>query len=169
MNRRDFLKSALTIAALASMEKVFSATETGETMNTKTNSTKPQVTRRPYRGTDLTLPLLGFGMMRLPQKDGKVDYALGEKMVAKAMESGCNYFDTAYMYHDGESEKFAGAVLNQYKRDSYFLTDKMPIVMMNTEADNERFFKEQLERTKAGYFDFYFLHWLNEAHWKKAK
>lgn len=169
MNRRDFLKSALTIAALASMEKVFSATETGETMNTKTNSTKPQVTRRPYRGTDLTLPLLGFGMMRLPQKDGKVDYALGEKMVAKAMESGCNYFDTAYMYHDGESEKFAGAVLSQYKRDSYFLTDKMPIVMMNTEADNERFFKEQLERTKAGYFDFYFLHWLNEAHWKKAK
>ena len=63
MNRRDFLKSALTIAALAPMEKVFSATETGETMNTKTNSTKPQVTRRPYRGTDLTLPLLGFGMM----------------------------------------------------------------------------------------------------------
>ena len=132
MNRRDFLKSALTIAALAPMEKVFSATETGETMNTKTNSTKPQVTRRPYRGTDLTLPLLGFGMMRLPQKDGKVDYAVGEKMVAKAMESGCNYFDTAYMYHDGESEKFAGAVLSQYKRDSYFLTDKMPIVMIHT-------------------------------------
>ena len=117
-----------------------------------------KVTRRPYRNTDMTMPLLGFGLMRLPQKDGKVDYATAEKMVAKAMEAGCNYFDTAYMYHGGESEKFVGDVLSKYPRESYFLTSKMPIAMMNSAADNERIFKEQLERTKAGYFDFYFLH-----------
>ena len=66
----------------------------------------PQVTRRPYRNTDMTMPRLGFGMMRLPEKDGKVDDETAEKMVAKAMAAGCNYFDTAYMYHGGESEKF---------------------------------------------------------------
>ncbi len=128
-----------------------------------------QVTRRPYRNTDMTMPLLGFGLMRLPQKDGNVDYATSEKMVQMAMEAGCNYFDTAYMYLRGESERFVGKVLSKFPRDKYFLTSKMPIAMMNSEADNERIFKEQLERTKAGYFDFYFLHWLNEAHWEKAQ
>ena len=128
-----------------------------------------QVTRRPYRNTDMTMPRLGFGMMRLPEKDGKVDEETAEKMVAKAMAAGCNYFDTAYMYHDGESERFVGRVLSKYPRESYYLTTKMPIVMMKSEADNERIFNEQLERTRAGYFDFYFMHWLNEAHWEKAK
>ena len=128
-----------------------------------------QVTRRPYRNTEITMPLLGFGLMRLPQKDGNVDYATSEKMVQMAMDAGCNYFDTAYMYLRGESEKFVGKVLSKFPRDKYFLTSKMPIAMMNSEADNERIFKEQLERTKAGYFDFYFLHWLNEAHWEKAQ
>ena len=129
----------------------------------------PQVTRRPYRNTDMTMPLLGFGMMRLPEKDGKVDDETAEKMVAKAMAAGCNYFDTAYMYHDGESERFVGRILSKYPRESYYLTTKMPIVMMKSEDDNERIFNEQLERTRAGYFDFYFMHWLNEAHWEKAK
>ena len=173
MNRRDFLKTTAAIAAfapIAGMAQDAAPAAKTEKPADKAESDKKQVTRRAYRGTDMTIPLLGFGMMRLPQTaDEKVDYATGEKMVAKAMESGCNYFDTAYMYHNGESEKFAGTVLTQYKRETYFLTDKMPIVMMNAEADNERIFKEQLERTKAGYFDFYFLHWLNAAHWKKAK
>lgn len=128
-----------------------------------------KVTRRPYRDSGITIPLLGFGLMRLPQQDGQIDYPTAEKMIAKAMESGCNYFDTAYMYHGGESEKFVGQVLSQYPRESYFLTSKMPIVMMESEADNARIFNEQLERTKAGYFDFYFLHYLCGPHWEKAQ
>ncbi len=128
-----------------------------------------EVTRRPYRNTDMTMPLLGFGLMRLPQKDDRIDDETAERMVAKAMAAGCNYFDTAYMYHNGDSEQFVGRVLSKYPRDSYFLTSKMPIAMMNSAADNELIFNEQLERTKAGYFDFYFLHWLNEAHWENAK
>ena len=167
MNRRDFIKSALTVATLAPLAKVASAAEKGGLMDNTEKEMK--VTRRPYRNTDMTMPLLGFGLMRLPQKDGKVDYATAEKMVAKAMAAGCNYFDTAYMYHGGESERFVGDVLSKYPRDSYFLTSKMPIAMMNSASDNERIFKEQLERTKAGYFDFYFMHWLNAAHWEKAK
>ncbi len=138
-------------------------------MEKKSPATNPQVTRRPYKNTGATLPLLGFGLMRLPQKDEKIDYPAAEAMVATAMNAGCNYFDTAYMYHGGESEKFVGQILAKYPRDSYYLTSKMPMMMMNTEADNERIFNEQLDRTKAGYFDYYFLHCLNEANWQKAQ
>ncbi len=169
MDRREFLKSAMTVAALGSLANLTGAAEKNNNMDKKTNGTGPQVTRRPYKNTAMTLPLLGFGLMRLPQKDGKVDYATAEAMVAKAMNAGCNYFDTAYMYHNGESEKFVGQILSKYPRESYYLTSKMPVMMMNSEADNARIFNEQLTRTKAGYFDFYFLHWLNEAHWEKAQ
>ena len=133
------------------------------------DSTITQVTRRRYRNTDVTMPLLGFGLMRLPKKDDKIDYETAEAMVEKAMDAGCNYFDTAYMYHDGESEKFVGNVLSKYPRESYFLTSKMPISMMKSADDNDRIFKEQLSRTRAGYFDFYFLHWLNGPHWEMAQ
>ncbi len=129
----------------------------------------PQVTRRPYKKTSMTLPLLGFGMMRLPQKDGRIDRRTAEAMAARAMEAGVNYFDTAYMYHGGESEQFIGDVLSGYPRESYYLTSKMPIHDLRTESDNERIFREQLARTKAGYFDFYFMHWLNDVHWEIAK
>ena len=166
MNRRDFLKTAATVAALAPLANFAGKLEAAES---KDGAAGLKVTRRRYRNTDMTMPLLGFGLMRLPQKDGKVDYPTAEKMVELAMNAGCNYFDTAYMYHGGESEKFVGKVLTKYPRESYYLTSKMPIVMMSGEADNERIFHEQLARTRAGYFDFYFLHWLNEKHWGMAQ
>ena len=166
MNRRDFLKTAATVAALAPLANLTGKLEAAES---KDGAVGPKVTRRRYRNTDMTMPLLGFGLMRLPQKDGQVDYATAEKMVDLAMSAGCNYFDTAYMYHGGESEKFVGKVLTKYPRESYYLTSKMPIVMMSGEADNERIFKEQLARTRAGYFDFYFLHWLNDGNWDHAE
>lgn len=169
MNRREFLKSALTIAAMTPVAHLAGAAKTSDGIMKNTPVSEQQVTRRPYKDSSMTLPLLGFGLMRLPQKNGKVDYPTAEAMVAKAMKAGCNYFDTAYMYHNGESEKFVGQALSKYPRDSYFLVSKMPIIMMNSEADNTRIFNEQLARTRAGYFDFYFLHWLNETHWEKAQ
>lgn len=169
MNRREFLKSALTIAAMTPVAHLAGAAKTSDGIMKNTHVSEQQVTRRPYKDSFMTLPLLGFGLMRLPQKNGKVDYPTAEAMVAKAMKAGCNYFDTAYMYHNGESEKFVGQALSKYPRDSYFLVSKMPIIMMNSEADNARIFNEQLARTRAGYFDFYFLHWLNETHWEKAQ
>lgn len=169
MNRREFLKSTLTIAAMTPVAHLAGAAEKNDGSMKNTPVSDQQVTRRPYKDSSMTLPLLGFGLMRLPQKNGKVDYPTAEAMVAKAMKAGCNYFDTAYMYHNGESEKFVGQALSKYPRDSYFLVSKMPIIMMNSEADNTRIFNEQLARTRAGYFDFYFLHWLNETHWEKAQ
>ena len=99
-----------------------------------------EVTRRPYRNTDMTMPLLGFGLMRLPQKDDRIDDETAERMVAKAMAAGCNYFDTAYMYHNGDSEQFVGRVLSKYPRDSYFLTSKTEIFRQRTAPEPDHFF-----------------------------
>ena len=98
-----------------------------------------------------------------------MDRATARMMVDRAMAAGCNYFDTAYMYHNGESEMFAAEALKKYPRDSYCLTTKMPTIMLKQEEDLERIFQEQLRRTQAGYFDFYLMHWLNADHWKIAE
>ena len=169
MDRRDFLKSALTVAALGSVSRFAAHAETDNATKSSAAGTAAQVTRRPYKNSGMTLPLLGFGLMRLPEKDGKVDRATAQAMVDRAMTAGCNYFDTAYMYHNGESEAFVAEALSNYPRDAYFLTSKMPTMMLKTDADLERIFNEQLQRTKAGYFDFYLMHWLNAAHWEIAE
>ena len=133
------------------------------------NNAETQVTRRQYKNSDMTLPLLGFGMMRLPQKDEKIDRETAQAMVDRSMAAGVNYFDTAWIYHAGESESFVGEALEKYSRDSYYVTSKMPIHDLTSEADVERIFDEQLRRTRVGYFDFYFMHWLNSAHWEMAR
>ena len=170
MNRRDFLKSALAVAAFSSVAKLNlgTALASKEAVSGGVDE-ELKVTRRPYRNTGKTLPLLGFGLMRLPQKDGKIDDATAQAMVERALQAGCNYFDTAYIYHGGDSERFVGRVLSKVPRERYYLTSKMPIGMMNSEADNERIFQDQLARTKAGYFDFYLLHALNRGTWEKAQ
>lgn len=104
---------------------------------------------------------LGLGCMRLPKKDtksDKIDFAEAQKLVDFAYENGINYYDTAYVYHDGESETFIGNALSKYPRDSYYLATKMPIWRVHEESDLECIFNEQLERTGAGYFDFYLCH-----------
>jgi len=131
-----------------------------------------QVTRRHYRDTAQTVPLLGFGMMRLPRTEPEkpdIDCAVTGTMIARAMEAGINYFDTAYFYYGGLSEKCLGDLLSKYPRDSYYLADKMPVMHAETTADAERIFNEQLARCKTDYFDFYLLHAIGAGSWKKAK
>lgn len=104
------------------------------------------------------LPRLGFGAMRLPETDGAVDVALVEKMVRYAMDHGVNYFDTAWPYHGGQSERVMGQVLSAYPRESYYLADKYPGHQIMTDYDPAKIFEEQLRRCKTDYFDFYLLH-----------
>lgn len=109
---------------------------------------------------------LGFGTMRLPMDaNGNIDYAEGEKMVAKAFEGGITYFDTAYRYHQGESENFCGIALSKYPREKYLLADKLPTWLCNSVEDAERIFKDQLEKCKVEYFDYYLLHNVDEEGW----
>lgn len=172
MNRREFLKSTLTVAVLGPVTQIVAKSGVVETDNQTTEraTMNTTVTRRPLRNTTLTLPLLGFGMMRLPQTDAKqIDYDILEQQVQLALSSGVNYFDTAYMYHGGESEKAVGRVLSKIPRERYFLADKMPVHFIKKASDVERFWNEQLERTQAGYFDFYLFHNMNQTSWKMAK
>ena len=94
-----------------------------------------------------TMPKLGFGLMRLPEKDGKIDTEHVCRMVDAYMQAGMNYFDTAYVYHGGNSEKaIREALVKRYPRDQFMLATKLPAWMMKEPEDRERIFNEQLER-----------------------
>ena len=114
------------------------------------------------------MPKLGFGLMRLPEKDGELDLEQLCKMVDAYMASGMNYFDTAYMYCGGKSESIIKkALVERYPRDSFTLTTKLPQWMMDEGIDGrDRIFNEQLARTGAGYFDYYLLHDIGQDHYK---
>lgn len=132
------------------------------------------VDRRKFKDTEVSL--LGLGTMRLPcktslkrEKNPLIDYKKGQELVDIAYKNGVNYYDTAYMYHVGKSEKFIGTALRKYPRDSYFLADKLPIWMCPKKSDMEKIFKKQLDRTGAGYFDFYLLHSLKKDSFERCE
>ena len=105
------------------------------------------------------MPQLGFGLMRLPEQDGKIDLEHVCRMVDAYMKAGLNYFDTAYVYHGGNSEKaIREALAKRYPRDSFMVATKLPAWCMKTVEDRDRIFNEQLERCGLDYFDFYLLH-----------
>ena len=107
-----------------------------------------------------SLSRLGFGTMRLPTNaDGSIDETQVAEMTAYALEHGVNYFDTAYPYHGGESERVIGRVLSKYPRDSYYLADKYPGHQISSTGYNPaEIFEEQLQKCGVEYFDFYLLH-----------
>ena len=114
------------------------------------------------------MPKLGFGIMRLPQKDGMIDLEATTALVDRYMEAGFHYFDTAYIYHGGKSEwALKKALTERYDRESYYLADKLPSWCMQSAADRDKIFEEQLERCGVSYFDFYLLHSVEEgAHYE---
>ena len=122
---------------------------------TKKNAGNKVVTRK-FKNLDI--PLLSFGCMRLPVLNGQVDIDHFEKMADYAMRRGVNYFDTAYMYHGGESENAVGRILSTYKRDSFILATKNPLRALNSKEDIRRIFDEQLKKCRVDYFDFYMAH-----------
>ena len=109
---------------------------------------------------DKQLSRLGFGTMRLPANaDGSIDEAQVAEMTAYAIAHGVNYFDTAYPYHGGESERVIGRVLSKYPRESYYLADKYPGHQISSTGYNPaEIFEEQLQKCGVEYFDFYLLH-----------
>ena len=108
--------------------------------------------------------LLGFGCMRFPTtKDGKINEPEAEKMIDRAIAAGVNYIDTAYPYHNGESEPFVGKVLKKYDRGSFYLATKLPCWAVKSLEDVDRLFEEQLSRLQTDYIDFYLLHALNRG------
>ncbi|MBS6160996.1 MAG: aldo/keto reductase [Firmicutes bacterium] len=111
--------------------------------------------------------LLGFGCMRFPlNEDGSICEPEAEKMLDTAIEAGVTYIDTAYPYHNGDSEPFLGRILKKYNRKDFFLATKLPIWNVKTLEDAKRLFQEQLDRLQVDYIDFYLLHCLDKEKWQ---
>lgn len=114
--------------------------------------------------------LLGFGCMRFPLcEDGSINEVEAEQMLDTAIEHGVNYIDTAYPYHNGDSEPFVGSVLKKYDRSAYYLATKLPMFKVKTLEEAKTVFEEQRKRLDTEYFDFYLLHAMDKAKWEIAK
>ena len=114
--------------------------------------------------------LLGFGCMRFPMKaDGSIDEEQAREMMELAIQQGVNYIDTAYPYHNGDSEPFVGRVLKNYDRSSLYLATKLPMFKIKELREAEAIFEEQLMRLDTDYFDFYLLHAMDKERWEIVK
>ena len=122
--------------------------------------------KAPKTGDELSI--LGFGCMRLAQKDGKIDEERATLQIRSAIDRGVNYIDTAWPYHGGESEPFVGRVLAGGYRDRVKLATKMPAWLVRTRADMDRFLDAQLRKLDTSHIDYYLVHSLNGATWDQV-
>ena len=118
---------------------------------------------RTFRDTDVKTSLLGLGCMRfLKTGNGEeIDYEPSEKVIDYAYKNGVNYFDSAYVYNVGDSERVMGKALSKYPRKSYLIATKIPWMKCGSRQSMLEAFDEQLERCRTDYIDFYLCHNVN--------
>ena len=126
---------------------------------------------REFGKTGLKVSALGFGTMRLPLlEDGvTVDEKEAVRIIRHAIDSGVNYVDTAYPYHQGTSEIVVGKALGDGYRDKVFLADKSPIWKLEKESDFDSILEEQLQKLQTDHIDFYLMHAMSKERWDKVK
>ncbi len=125
---------------------------------------------RTFSKTGEQISLLGTGTMRLPlTSEGKVDRPEAISMIRRSIDCGVNYVDTAYMYHNGESEKIVGEALKDGYREKVFLADKMPVWLAKDEEKMKALFDEQFARLDVDVIDMYLVHNVTGPIWKRAQ
>lgn len=117
--------------------------------------------------TGVEVSALGFGCMRLPvTENDAIDEAEAIRIIRKGIDNGINYLDTAFGYHNGQSEILVGKALKDGYRNKAYLATKLPLWSVNCEEDVERIFNEQLSKLDTDYIDFYLLHAVNNESWE---
>lgn len=109
----------------------------------------------------IKLSALGMGCMRLPLKgssDAEIDEEQAKEMAEYAFKHGVNYFDTAWGYHDGNSETVMGKILKNFPRDKFYLASKFPGYDLTNFPKVKEIFEKQLEKCQVDHFDFYLFH-----------
>ena len=123
---------------------------------------------KDYLGKDI--PKLGFGLMRLPEKDGETDLEKVKEMVDYFFEQGYTYFDTAYVYLGGKSEvMLKEAVVKRYPRESFQAATKLPLHLFEDREGMQKLFDESCERAGLDYYDFYLLHAIGAESYEKTQ
>ena len=115
------------------------------------------------------LSILGFGCMRLPVKEGRINEEKATQQVHYAIDRGVNYIDTAWPYHMGESEPFLGRALSGGYREKVKLATKLPSWTVKSHEDMDRILNTQLERLRTDHIDYYLVHGLVGTLWDKME
>lgn len=114
--------------------------------------------------------ILGYGCMRFPQRNGKIDEERTRRQIIQAIESGVNYFDTAWIYHGGRSETILGDIFAEGYRDKVRIATKLPLYLVNSKSDMEDILDKQLKKLRTDHIDYYLLHAVNDMEsWERLK
>lgn len=127
---------------------------------------------RKLGSTGKEVSILGLGCMRLPVMDGqynKVNIDSAIPLIQKAIDNGVNYIDTAYSYHNGQSETVIAEALMGGYREKVFIADKLPSWLIQKRTDMDQYLKKQLERLQTEQIDFYLLHSVKEDNWSNLE
>jgi predicted aldo/keto reductase-like oxidoreductase len=125
---------------------------------------------RKFGPTDVKISQLGFGAMRFPLTEEydptKIDEHEATRMLHYAIDNGINFVDTAYPYHRQTSESFVGRALQGGYRQRVYLATKMPVWLVQSKSDPQKYFDEQLKRLQTDHIEMYLLHSLGKNTWK---